>query len=102
MVLEKYEPVEQYDECKNKIIKINQTTKVLYIKGSDTIFQRNKFHKQIKELTIAFNSPETKPVKEFRTPQIINNINSSLGWKAICDKIYNVTYFLLFKMINGK
>ena len=103
LILENYDPIKKYGDLKKIISDINERIKDLnLIKNSLIIFHRNQHFTQIKDLTKIIKDIETKPIKEFKTQKMKEDIDKLMGLKPMCDEINKVKDFLLFKRIFEK
>ena len=103
LVLENYDPVKKYGDLKKIIIDINEKIEDLnFIKDSLIIFHRKQYGKEIKELTNIIENIETKPIKEFKTQKMKEDIDKLLKLKVISGEIKKVKDLLLFKKIFEK
>ena len=103
LVLENYDPIKKYGDLKKIILDENEKIKDLnFIKNSLIIFHRKLYGKQIKELTNIIENIESKPIKEFKTQKMKEDIETLLKLKVISEEIKKVKDLLLFKKIFEK
>ena len=72
------------------------------IKNSLIIFHRKQYGAEIKELTKIISDIETKPIKEFKSQKMKEDIDKLLKLKQKCEDINKVKDFLLFKRMFEK
>ena len=100
IVINGYDPKDKYDKLNQKINEMNITIKELNdIKDSFSIFHRNKFKEQIKEITNLINDIETRPINEYNNQKTQDSIKILLKNKKLSQDINNVKDLLIFKII---
>jgi len=101
--LENYDQIKKYGDLKKIISDINEKIKDLnLIKNSLIIFHRKQYGAEIKELTKIISDIETKPIKEFKSQKMKEDIDKLLKLKQKCEDINKVKDFLLFKRMFEK
>ena len=101
--MEYYNPMEKYDDLKKIITDINEKIQELnFIKDSLIIFHRNKYDREIKEIANIIENIETKPLREFRTIKMEEDIDNLMKLKSMCEEINKYKDFLLFRKIFEK
>ena len=100
IVISDYNPREIYDKLNEKVKKMNDTINELNgIKKSLSIFHQNRFRKEINDIADIIDKIETRPMNEFDSEDMRNNINRIEEKKGLSQEIDKVKNILIFKIL---
>ena len=100
LVLYDYEPIKKYGDLKKIILDIYERIRdLIFIKNSLIIFHRNIYRREIQMITNIIENIETKPINEFETQKMKEDIENLLKLKPLSEEINKVKDLLLFKKI---
>ena len=98
-----FDPRLAYDRLKIILYSINRDIEVLtHIKDSLSIFHKNKYEREIKELTSYITILEQIRIKEYNDDRIIDSIEKLKNLGPIAKQVDLVKDFLFFKVIYEK
>ena len=98
-----FDPRLAYDRLKIILDSINRDIDVLtHIKDSLSIFHKNKYEREIKELTSYITILEQIRIKEYNDDRIIDSIRKLKNLGPIANQVDLVKDFLFFKVIYEK
>lgn len=99
-----FDPRPAYDRLKLILYSINRDIEVLtHIKDSLSIFHKNKYEREIKELTSYITILEQIRIKEYNDDRIIDSIGKlKKNLEPIANQVDLVKDFLFFKVIYEK
>ena len=99
MNIENFNPFEAYDKIKKKFQDIDDDIKVLtFMKNSLSIFHRQKYKKEIKEIIDIISRLENDAIKNYNN-EVREKIQYFNSLKNICEMVSKVKDFILFKVI---
>ena len=100
IVINDYDPKDEYQKLSNKIKKMNNTIEELNdIKTSFSIFHRNKFKDQIQKITNIISDIENKQINEYDNQKTQKSIEELLTNRKLSQDIKNVKGLFIFKII---